>query len=226
MTRLQFHLVSAVGVLLLALAPALLSPFSITLLNFIGIYALAVLGLVLLSGIGGMLSFGQAAFVGIAAYATAWLTVKAGYSPWIGLVVGVVLTGLVAAILGAVTLRLGGHFLSLSTIAWGLATYFLFGNVPMLGQYNGISEIPPISIGGYALVEQQQHLLPDLGLPDRVPGAVGQPARFARRPGGARPARRPGHDGEPGHQSVPRKAHHLRYRRAVCRRCRAGSTPT
>ena len=88
MTRLQFRLVSAVGVLLLALAPALLSPFSITLLNFIGIYALAVLGLVLLSGIGGMLSFGQAAFVGIAAYATAWLTVKAGYSPWIGLVVG------------------------------------------------------------------------------------------------------------------------------------------
>ena len=67
MTRLQFHLVSAIGVLLLALAPALLSPFSITLLNFIGIYALAVLGLVLLSGIGGMLSFGQAAFVGIAA---------------------------------------------------------------------------------------------------------------------------------------------------------------
>ena len=107
MTRRQFHLVAAAGVLLLVLAPALLSPFSITLMNFIGIYALAVLGLVLLSGIGGMLSFGQAAFVGIAAYATAWLTVKAGYSPWIGLVVGVVLTGLVAAILGAVTLRLG-----------------------------------------------------------------------------------------------------------------------
>ncbi len=151
MTLRQFRLVSVGAVLLLALAPALLSPFSITLLNFIGIYALAVLGLILLSGIGGMLSFGQAAFVGIAAYATAWLTVKAGYSPWIGLAVGLVLTGLVAAILGAVTLRLGGHFLSLSTIAWGLATYFLFGNLPMLGQYSGISGIPPISIAGYAL---------------------------------------------------------------------------
>jgi branched-chain amino acid transport system permease protein len=151
MTRRQFRLVSVGAVLLLALAPALLSPFSITLLNFIGIYALAVLGLILLSGIGGMLSFGQAAFVGIAAYATAWLTVKAGYSPWIGLAMGLVLTGLVAAILGAVTLRLGGHFLSLSTIAWGLATYFLFGNLPLLGQYNGISGIPPISIAGYAL---------------------------------------------------------------------------
>ena len=151
MTRLQFHLVAAVGVLLLALAPALLSPFSITLMNFIGIYALAVLGLVLLSGIGGMLSFGQAAFVGIAAYTTAWLTARAGYSPWLGLLAGLVLTGLVAAILGAVTLRLGGHFLSLSTIAWGLAMYFLFGNVPFLGQYNGISEVPPISIAGHAL---------------------------------------------------------------------------
>ena len=99
MTALQFRLMCAGAVLLLVLAPALLSPFSITLLNFIGIYALAVLGLVLLSGIGGMLSFGQAAFVGIAAYATAWLTVKAGYSPWIGLVVGLVLTGLVAAMI-------------------------------------------------------------------------------------------------------------------------------
>ena len=186
MTRLQFHLVSAVGVLLLALAPALLSPFSITLLNFIGIYALAVLGLVLLSGIGGMLSFGQAAFVGIAAYATAWLTVKAGYSPWIGLVVGVVLTGLVAAVLGAVTLRLGGHFLSLSTIAWGLATYFLFGNVPMLGAVQRHQRNPADLDRRLCAREQQQHLLPDLGLRDRVAGAVGQPARFARRPRGAR----------------------------------------
>jgi branched-chain amino acid transport system ATP-binding protein/branched-chain amino acid transport system permease protein len=151
MTLSQFRLVSVGAIALLALAPALLSPFSITLLNFIGIYALAVLGLVLLSGIGGMLSFGQAAFVGIAAYATAWLTTRLGYSPWLGLVGGLVLTGLVAAILGAGTLRLGGHFLSLSTIAWGLATYFLFGNLPVLGQYNGISEIPPISIAGHSL---------------------------------------------------------------------------
>ena len=61
-------------------------------------------------------------------------------------------------------------------------------------------------------LEQQQHLLPDLGLPDRVPGAVGEPARFARGPGDARAARRPGHDGEPGHQSVSREALHLRHR--------------
>ncbi len=152
MSALQLRLVGSGAILLLALAPLLLSPFSITLLNYIGIYALAALGLVLLTGIGGMLSFGQAAFVGIGAYATAWLTASEGYSPWLGLVLALLLTGAVAAILGAVTLRLGGHFLSLSTIAWGLAIYFLFGNMAMLGQFNGISDVPPISIGGFALV--------------------------------------------------------------------------
>jgi branched-chain amino acid transport system permease protein len=151
MTPRQFRLACLGAVLLVAVAPGVLSPFSITLMNYIGIYALAVLGLVLLSGIGGMLSFGQAAFVGIAAYATAALTTKTGCSPWLGLLLGLVLTGAIAAVLGAVTLRLGGHFLSLSTIAWGLATYFLFGNLPMLGQFNGISDVPPISIAGYAL---------------------------------------------------------------------------
>jgi branched-chain amino acid transport system permease protein len=151
MTRFQLRLAGCGAILLLALAPLLLSSFSITLLNYIGIYALAALGLVLLTGIGGMLSFGQAAFVGIAAYATAWLTVKEDCSPWLGLVLALLLTGGVAAILGAVTLRLGGHFLALSTIAWGLAIYFLFGNLAIVGQFNGISDVPPISIGGFAL---------------------------------------------------------------------------
>jgi branched-chain amino acid transport system permease protein len=151
MSGFQLRLAGAAAILLLALVPVLLSPFSITLMNYIGVYALAVLGLVLLTGIAGMLSFGQAAFVGIAAYATAWLTAREGCSPWLGLLLGLALTGAVAAILGAVTLRLGGHFLSLSTIAWGLAIYFLFGNLSMLGQFNGISEVPPISIGSFAL---------------------------------------------------------------------------
>ena len=54
------------------------------------------------------------------------------------------------------TLRLQGHFLSLSTVAWGLAIAFLFGNIDGLGQHNGISGIPPISIGPVALVESWQ----------------------------------------------------------------------
>ncbi len=114
----------------------------ITLLNYIGLYAIVAIGLVLLTGVGGMTSFGQAAFVGIGAYATAFLTTRYGVSPWLALIVGVVLTALVALVLGAVTMRLSGHFLPLGTIAWGLALFYLFGNLELLGKYDGINGIP------------------------------------------------------------------------------------
>src|SRR5579862_4702140 len=120
----------------LALVPFAVGNFTVTLMNYIGIYALATLGLVLMTGIGGLTSFGQAAFVGIGAYATAWYTVSQGGSPWIGLLLALALTAIVAIILGVATLRLGGHFLPLSTIAWGIAIYFLFGNAETLGRYN------------------------------------------------------------------------------------------
>jgi ABC-type branched-subunit amino acid transport system ATPase component/ABC-type branched-subunit amino acid transport system permease subunit len=120
-------------------------------MNYIGIYAFAVLGLVLLTGVGGLTSFGQAAFVGIGAYATAWYTAVQGGSPWIGLLLALLLTGLVATVLGAATLRLGGHFLPLSTIAWGIAIFFLFGNIDAIGRYSGLSGIPAITIGPISL---------------------------------------------------------------------------
>jgi branched-chain amino acid transport system ATP-binding protein/branched-chain amino acid transport system permease protein len=156
MTRFRIQLAAAAAVLCLAVAPGFLSPFSITLMNYIGIYSLVAIGLALLTGVGGIVSFGQAAFVGVAAYATAWVSALNGHSPWLGLVFGVALTCSVAAILGVVTLRLQGHFLSLSTVAWGLAIGFLFGNVEGLGRFNGISSIPPISIGSLALVDSAQ----------------------------------------------------------------------
>ncbi|AOJ97243.1 ABC transporter permease subunit [Burkholderia vietnamiensis] len=123
----------------------------ITLLNYIGLYAIVAIGLVLLTGVGGMTSFGQAAFVGIGAYATALLTTRYGVSPWLALIVGVVLTALVALLLGAVTMRLSGHFLPLGTIAWGLALFYLFGNLELLGKYDGISGIPALNLFGVAL---------------------------------------------------------------------------
>jgi branched-chain amino acid transport system permease protein len=156
MTRLHVRIAAVAAVLCLAVAPLVLSPFSITLMNYIGIYSLVAMGLALLTGVGGIVSFGQAAFVGIAAYATAWVSALNGHSPWLGLLFGVALTCGVATVLGVVTLRLQGHFLSLSTVAWGLAIGFLFGNVEGLGRFNGISSIPPISVGSFALVSSAQ----------------------------------------------------------------------
>ncbi len=138
-------------VALLAIAPLLLSPFYVTLLNYIGLYALVALGLVLLTGVGGLTSFGQAAFVGVGAYTTAYLTTAHGLSPWLALPVGLVLTAFVALTLGLITLRLSGHYLPLGTIAWGISLYFVFGNVEFLGGHTGISGIPPLKLFGWAL---------------------------------------------------------------------------
>ena len=132
--------------------PLLPSPeYWITLANYIGLYALVALGLVLLTGVGGMTSFGQAAFVGLGAYTTAYLGARFGLSPWLGLLAGWAITALAAYGIGVITMRLSGHFLPLGTIAWGLSLFYLFGNVDFLGKYDGLTGIAPIGIVGVRL---------------------------------------------------------------------------
>ncbi|GIZ50196.1 branched-chain amino acid ABC transporter ATP-binding protein/permease [Noviherbaspirillum aridicola] len=146
------HLLPAALLVLGLLLPLLPTPeYWISLLNYIGLYALVALGLVLLTGVAGLTSFGQAAFVGLGAYSTAYLSLTYGLSPWLGLAAGLALTLASAWLIGAVTLRMSGHYLPLATIAWGISLYFLFGNLEMLNKYDGLSGIPPISIAGFEL---------------------------------------------------------------------------
>ncbi|MCZ4311911.1 branched-chain amino acid ABC transporter ATP-binding protein/permease [Comamonadaceae bacterium G21597-S1] len=146
MTRQRvFLLLLIAAVPLVALLP--LPDFWIAQLNYIGLYALVSMGLVLLTGVGGLTSFGQAAFVGIGAYTTAWLTLNTGMSPWLTLFVGLALTTISALIVGFVTLRMSGHYLPLATIAWGLALYYLMGNLDALGKYDGLLGLESLSVG-------------------------------------------------------------------------------
>ncbi len=137
------------ALVLLTVAPLVLPEFYVTLLNYVGLASIITLGLVLLTGIGGLTSFGQAAFVGFGAYTTAVLTTQYGVSPWLTLPAGLALTFVMALFLGSITLRLSGHYLPLGTIAWGIAIYFVFGNLDMLGKYSGIAGIPPLTVLGW-----------------------------------------------------------------------------
>ena len=180
----------------LLLAPALAPPFWITLLNYIGLYSIVALGLVLLTGVAGQTSFGQAAFVGLGAYTTAYLSIAhPAISPWLNLVIGVALTSAVALFLGFITLRMKGHYLPLATIAWGISLFYLFGNLDFLGGHTGLTGIPALSLFGVEMRKRTALLLPDLG--DRPGESVddAQPARFASGPGGARAQGRPGNGG-------------------------------
>jgi branched-chain amino acid transport system permease protein len=128
-------------------------PFWIVLLDNIGLSALVAMGLVLLTGVGGLTSFGQAAFCGFGAYTTAVLTTAYGVSPWLTLPMSLFVSGIAAVLLGLVTVRLSGHYLPLGTIAWGLGLFYLFSKLEFLGRNDGISAIPPLSIGSLKMID-------------------------------------------------------------------------
>ena len=126
-------------------------PFWLTLANYAGIAAIIALGLVVLTGCGGMTSFAQATFMGFGAYASALLTTAAGVSPWLALPASLLASGGAALLIGAITLRLSGHYLALGTIAWAVSAYYVFGNLDLVGRNDGISGIPPLRLGDRAL---------------------------------------------------------------------------
>ena len=158
-TKLRPVLLAVAVILIMALVP-LLPSYYITLFNNIGLAALVVLGLVLLTGVAGMTSFGQAAFVGVGAYTTAWLASStdlpswlswAAGSPMAALGIGILVTLSVACVLGGLTLRLSGHYLPLGTIAWGIALYYFFGTIQTLGGHSGLANLPALQLGGLTL---------------------------------------------------------------------------
>ena len=141
----------AFAALMLALPLLPVPDFWITQSNYIGMNAIVVLGLVLLTGVGGLTSFGQAAFVGVGAYTAAFLAIKLGLSPLITLLAGISLAVVGALVVGAITLRMSGHYLPLATIAWGLALNYTMANMEWLGKYDGLLGIPAMSLFGIDL---------------------------------------------------------------------------
>ncbi|MBI1621632.1 branched-chain amino acid ABC transporter ATP-binding protein/permease [Aquamicrobium zhengzhouense] len=154
MKGLNISLPGLAAIALLAIIPLLpVPPFVITLMDNIGLASLVAIGLVLLTGVGGLTSFGQAAFCGFGAYTTALLTTSYGLSPWLSLPVSLAVGAMCALPLGLITMRLSGHYLPLGTIAWGIALYYLFGQLDFLGRYDGITGIPPLEIAGHRFLD-------------------------------------------------------------------------
>ena len=150
------RLIVGMVLVFLALVPLVMPEYYVTLFNYIGLASIVTLGLVLMTGIAGLTSFGQAAFVGLGAYTTALLSTSYGLSPWLTLIIGLALTAVMALALGFITLRLSGHYLALGTIAWGIAIYFVFGNMEILGKHSGITGIPKVSVLGWSLADGRQ----------------------------------------------------------------------
>lgn len=164
MSRLRSYslLLVLLAIVVTSLLP--LPAFWVAQLNYIGLFALTTLGLVLLTGVAGLTSFGQAAFVGIGAYTAAWCALNLGWSPVLTLLLGVSITAASAWVIGRITLRLSGHYLPLATIAWGLSLYYLMGNLEALGKYDGLVGLKSLSLLGEDIGQGQGFFAVSWGL--------------------------------------------------------------
>ena len=126
--------------------------YYISTMVFVGIHGIIAIGLSLLMGYAGQISIGHAAFFGIGAYTSAVLTSKFGFHPWVAFLMGILLSSLVAVIIGIPSLKLKGHYLAMATLGFGEITYIVFNELTELtGGPPGLGDIPRISIAGFMM---------------------------------------------------------------------------
>jgi branched-chain amino acid transport system permease protein len=117
-------------------------------LILVGIYAMALLGLDLIKGSTGLLSLGQAGFMGVAAYTSAILTTRYGWEPLAALPVAAAVVVVVAAVMAVPGSRLTGFNLALATLGFVIITEGLFlGLRQWTGGASGITGVPPFRVG-------------------------------------------------------------------------------
>lgn len=134
-------LVLGIGAVLLAV-PAIPSPYYVNVASQVLIAAIFALSLNLLVGYAGLTSLGHAAYLGLAAYAVAWLTTRAGFGHLAAAVAALGLTTAVAAVFGLLALRGAGLgflmiTLALGQILWGVAYRW----VSLTGGDNGLTGV-------------------------------------------------------------------------------------
>ena len=137
---LSAKLAWGVGLALLLVAP------------FIGVYPVFVMKALcfaifacafnLLLGYTGLLSFGHAAFMGSAAYATGWLVRSAGWSPELGLLAGMLIAGALGLVVGLIAIRRQGIYFAMVTLAMAQMIYFVCLQAPFTGGEDGLQGVP------------------------------------------------------------------------------------
>jgi branched-chain amino acid transport system permease protein len=112
-----------------------------TLVYTIGVHAMLALSIYLTLSCG-LLSLGNAAFMGIGAYTAALATLRLGLPFGESLALGGLLPGLIALVIGIPTLRLSGVYLAMATLGFGEVVRVVFLNLEITGGSMGLNGIP------------------------------------------------------------------------------------
>ena len=123
-------------------------------------YAIAVLGMVVVLGYTGQINLAQAAFFGFGAYGVALGTVSGGLNFWISLSLGAGAATVAGLLLGATTIRLGGHYLAMITISFQQIFDLVLVNwIEVTHGPDGIAGIARPSLLGHELADDRAYLL-------------------------------------------------------------------
>jgi branched-chain amino acid transport system permease protein len=114
--------------------------------------AIAVIGLCIAFGWAGLIQLGQAAFIGIGAYASALLALRVGLNFWIALPLAMLASGLVALVIAVPMLRLRGHYLALASVGFNVTAGIVAKNWSgVTGGYDGLGAIPGVNLFGHPI---------------------------------------------------------------------------
>ena len=146
---------SLVAVFLVA-APFAFKPYGIFILTMWAVMTVAAIGLNLTLGYAGQISLAQAAFVGIGAYITAWLTTR-GWPFWVTYVLAGASCFAIGWLLGYPALRVQHHYLAFVTLAFNTLIYLIFRNEEWLtGGIYGISNVPRPDVLGWSMTRPRE----------------------------------------------------------------------
>ena len=135
------QMIVGVSILLMLIVFPLIVRESFNIHVMILVFMFGMLGVAwnIIGGYAGMFSFGQAAFFGIGAYTSSYLSIAYGVNPWIGLVAGGCAAAVVAAAIGYPCSNLRGHYFAIASIAFAEIVRIVFNNWQMVGAAEGLS---------------------------------------------------------------------------------------
>lgn len=135
---LKFGLI-ILGILILSILPIFIKePYIVHIFIMAFYIGTASMAWSILGGMTGQFSLGHATFMALGAYITSMLVVKAGVTPWIGLIVGALGTGLMSIVLFYPCFVLRGPYFTLATIAFAETFRNLFMNWQYAGKGQGL----------------------------------------------------------------------------------------
>ena len=150
---------SVLGLVLLLVfplvAPSLNLDFYISFVRRVLIFALAATSLNFILGYGGMVALGHAAFFGAGAYVVAMLSVQGIAQALIAWPVAMIVAGVLAFLIGAISLRTRGVYFIMITLAFAQMVFYLFISLRQYGGEDGINLSGPTVFPGLNLADDR-----------------------------------------------------------------------